>query len=81
VKAARQDDLYDSYKAEIEALKKKIDIDKRTMLLTKKDEIKPLLEDEIAVKYYCSKAAEIIRLRDDGQLFKALDKWPSQILK
>ena len=81
VKAARQDDLYDSYKAEIEALKKKIDIDKRTMLLTKKAEIKPLLEDEIAVKYYCSKAGEIIRLRDDGQLFKALDKWPSQILK
>ena len=78
--AAKLDNLYDAYKTEIEALKKKIDMDKRTMLTTKKDEILPLLEDEIAVKYYCSKAGEVIRLRDDSQLFTALDKWTPSII-
>ena len=78
--AAKLDNLYDAYKTEIEALKKKIDMDKRTMLTAKKDEILPLLEDEIAVKYYCSKAGEVIRLRDDSQLFTALDKWTPSII-
>ena len=50
------------------------------MLTAKKDEILPLLEDEIAVKYYCSKAGEVIRLRDDSQLFTALDKWTPSII-
>ncbi|MBO4571369.1 MAG: S41 family peptidase [Bacteroidales bacterium] len=81
VSAAKLDGLYDTYKTEIEALKKKIETDKRTMLLTKKDEIRPLLEEEIAVKYYCLKAGEVIRLRDDDQLFKALDKWPDRIIE
>ena len=78
--AAKLDNLYDAYKTEIEALKKKIDMDKRTMLTAKKAEILPLLEDEIAVKYYCSKAGEVIRLRDDSQLFTALDKWTPSII-
>lgn len=75
VSAAKADGLYDTYRNEIEALKSKIDMDKRTMLTVKKDEIVPLLEQEIAVKYYYTEGGEAIRLRNDTQLFEALDKW------
>ena len=73
--AARSDGLYEQYSKEIEALKSKVDMDKRTMLTVKKDEIRPLLEDEIVVKYHYNRGGEIIRLRYDTQLFEALDKW------
>ncbi len=73
--AAKADGLYDQYKAEINALKEKVKMDKRTMLNVKKDEILPLLEEEIVVKYHFQRAGEIIRLRTDCQLSGALDKW------
>ena len=75
VKAAKQDGLYDEYKTEIEALSAKVKMDKKTMLTVKKDEFKPLLEEEIVVKYYFSSEGNVIALRDDDQLAAALDQW------
>ncbi|MDD2594340.1 MAG: S41 family peptidase [Bacteroidales bacterium] len=75
VKAARQDNLYDEYKAEIEALESRIKMDKETMLNVKKDEIKALLEQEIVIKYYFASAGTIVMLRDDPQLYDAIDLW------
>lgn len=75
VKAAKQDGLYDEYKAEIEALSAKVKMDKRSMLIVKKDEFKPLLEEEIVVKYYFNAEGNVIALRDDSQLADALDQW------
>lgn len=72
---AKEDGLYEQYKTEIEALKSKVDIDKKTMLNVKKDEFIPLIEEEIAVKYYYGEGGEAVRIRTDEQLFKALDKW------
>ena len=75
VKAAKQDGLYDLYKSEIDALSARIKVDKETMLRIKKDEILPLLEEEIVVKYYMRGSEYEIRLRDDQGLYQALDWW------
>ena len=73
--AATQDGLYDQFKSEIEALKAKVQIDKRAMLRLKKDEILPLLESEIVVKYYYPGSGRVITLRSDTPLDEAIDKW------
>jgi len=75
IKSAKLDGIYDTCKKEIDALASKIDMDKETMLKIKKSEIKPLIEEEIVVKYYFRKEGSIIGLRDDSQLYEALDKW------
>ncbi|MBQ0122418.1 MAG: S41 family peptidase [Bacteroidales bacterium] len=75
VKAARQEDLYEQYKAEIEALASKVNMDKETILRVKKDEIKPIVEQEIILRYYYTAAAAMAALRTDRQLYDALDKW------
>lgn len=75
IKAAVQDNLYDEYKVEIEALASKIKMDKETILKVLREEIKPLLEEEIMIKYYFSGAETVISLRSDSQLFDSMDKW------
>lgn len=81
VRAAKADNLYDEYKAEIEALSSKIKMDKAAMLRVKCSEIKPLLEQEIVSKYYFKEAGHIISLRDDTQLFKAIELWKERELQ
>jgi len=75
IESAKYDGLYDSCKAEIEALKAKLDISKADALNMAKDEIKPLLEGDIAVKYYFQPASSIINLKSDRQLLECLSKW------
>ena len=78
IKAAKSEDLYDNYKEEIEALQKKVNMDKETVLCAKKDEILPLLEQEIVTCYYFNRASVPVALRYDEQLREAVDKWLSQ---
>ncbi|MDT3365934.1 MAG: hypothetical protein LIQ26_01445 [Bacteroidota bacterium] len=78
IKAAKSEDLYDNYKEEIEALQKKVNMDKETVLRAKKDEILPLLEQEIVTCYYFNRASVPVALRYDEQLREAVDKWLSQ---
>ena len=75
VEAAKYEGTYDSCRAEIEALKAKLDISKAEALRLVKDEVKPLIESDIAVKYYFQKASSIVNLRYDKQLYQSVDRW------
>jgi carboxyl-terminal processing protease len=75
VEAAKYEGTYESCKAEIDALKAKLDIGKAEAVRLVKDEVKPILESDIAVKYYYQKASNIVELRYDNQLYECLDKW------
>ena len=81
IKAARTEDLYDNYKDEIEALQKKVNMDKTTVLRAKKDEILPLVEEEIVTCYYFNRASVPVALRYDDQLRTAVTKWLAQTTK
>lgn len=74
-KAARQDMMLERYKADIDTFKSHVCIDKKTMLIQQKEEILPLLEREIVIKYHYTSAATIIQLRNDSQLSNTIDKW------
>ena len=75
IKAAQSEDLYDNYKEEIEALQKKVNMDKETVLRAKKAEILPLVEQEIVTCYYFNRASVPVALRYDAQLRDAVDRW------
>ena len=78
IRAAKAEDLYDNYKEEIEALQKKVNMDKAAVLRAKKAEILPLVEQEIVTRYYFNRASVPVALRYDEQLREAVDKWVSQ---
>ena len=65
--------LKDSMQEQLDALNKAIDLDKETYLRLKKDEIVPLIEEEIVVRYYFQSAGIELRTRYDTQLQKALE--------
>ena len=75
IEAAKYEGTYDNCRAEIEALKAKLDIGKADALRLVKEEVKPLIESDIAVKYYFQKASSIVNLRYDKQLYETIDKW------
>ena len=57
----------------LDSLEKVLDMDKKTYLRLKKDEIVPFLEEEIVVRYYFQEAGVKIRVRYDEELHKALE--------
>ena len=65
--------LKDSMQEQLDALNKAIDLDKETYLRLKKDEIAPLIEEEIVVRFYFQPAGIELRNRYDTQLHKALE--------
>ena len=67
------DGLKDSMADQLEALNKALNIDKENYLRLKKDEIVPLIEEEIVVRYYFQEAGIKLRIRYDEQLKKALE--------
>ena len=73
-KSLSEDGLTETMSAEVEALEKKMDMDKGTFLRLKKDEIVPFIEEEIAVRYYFQEAGIRVRIRYDEQLAKALEQ-------
>ncbi|MBQ0123345.1 MAG: S41 family peptidase [Bacteroidales bacterium] len=76
---AKREDMYDLYKAEIDALAEKVNMDKAQIIRVKKAEIKPILEEEIVSRYYFPEMGEMVALRVDTQLDKAIEKWVSGI--
>jgi len=78
VRAAQSENLYDNYAAEIEALQQKVNMDKETVLRAKKDEILPLVEQEIVTCYYFNRASVPVALRYDKQLREAVDQWSAK---
>ena len=75
IEAAKYEGTYETCKAEIDALKAKLDIGKADAVRLVKDEVKPLLESDIAVRYYFQEASSIVELRYDKQLYAAIDRW------
>ena len=73
-KELEKDGMAESMKAELDALGKRIDIEKEEFLQMKKAEIIPFIEEEIATRYYYQEAGVKIRLRYDDQLREALGK-------
>jgi CRISPR subtype II RNA-guided endonuclease Cas9/Csn1 len=73
INAAKDEDLYEVYKAEFDALKAKLDIDKKQMLILKRSEFQPLLEEAIVTKYYYTEGSVEKIIQSDDQLHKALD--------
>lgn len=73
-KELEKDGMAESMKAELDALGKRIDIEKEEFLRMKKAEIIPFIEEEIATRYYYQEAGVKIRLRYDDQLREALGK-------
>jgi len=71
--ALKKDGIEESMTAELDALKKALEMDKETFLRLKKDEIVPFLEQEIAVRYYFTPGGAELNLRYDEALRKALE--------
>lgn len=67
-----KDAIAGSVKEQLDALEKAINMEKADYIRLMKDEIVPLLEEEIAVRYYYQSAASIVRLKYDKQLEEAL---------
>jgi carboxyl-terminal processing protease len=74
-RVAEADGMYDAFKDEIDALTAKMQMDKADVLRSKKDEILPLLENEVAVRYYFYPAGPAVSLKYDDQLSECLDNW------
>lgn len=72
-KELEKDGLADSMSDELSALEKAIEMDKERFIRLKMDEIRPFIEEEIAVRYYYQEAGIKVRLRYDDQLRKALE--------
>ena len=72
VEELRKDGLEESFSEELKALKARLDMDKETFLRLKKDEIVPLIEQEIVSRYYYQGAAVQMNLRYDTVLREAL---------
>lgn len=72
-KELEKDGLAASMTSELNALEKAIEMDKEKFIRLKMDEIRPFIEEEIAVRYYYQEAGVKVRLRYDDQLRKALE--------
>ena len=63
----------------MEELLDRISLTKEEFLLAGKSRIKPLLEDEIALKYYLRRGGVESALRQDTQLARALELWDGTV--
>lgn len=72
IKEAKADGLYKENQQEYDALASKVKLSKAEVLRLKKDEIKPLLEDEIIQKYYYTGARMRHSLQGDTQLWRSV---------
>ncbi len=70
---AEKEKYYDDVKTEYEALLNKIKHNKKDDLTKNKAEIKTLLEEEIASRYYYQKGRIMAALKDDPEIISALD--------
>lgn len=72
VETAKKERYFDPASAEFQALEAKIGHDKEKDLITFKDEIKELLEEEIAMRYYFQKGRVKSSLRLDKEVKEAV---------
>lgn len=75
VKQLKKDGQYEDAKESLDALEKVVKMEKVDALMRNIDAIRPILEEEIAVRYYYQAAGVKVRLRYDQQLKDALKQW------
>ena len=68
----KRDGLDTAMQAELDALEKSLNMDKEEFLRLKRDEIIPLIEEEIVVRYYFQQAGVKVRIRYDDALRQSL---------
>jgi carboxyl-terminal processing protease len=71
-KMAMREKYYDDAKGEFDALKNKLSHDKKQDLMKHKDQVKHMLENEIASRYYYVRGRTVQALQYDKELEKAL---------
>ncbi|HIZ85530.1 MAG TPA: S41 family peptidase [Candidatus Coprenecus stercoravium] len=82
LKAAERErlaDNVDGLENTLDSVLAKLSLSKEDLLNAGKDRIKPLLEDEIAQKFYLRRGGAESALRQDSQLHKALEQWDGTI--
>ncbi|GAB4123297.1 MAG: S41 family peptidase [Raineya sp.] len=72
VEAAKKDKTYEQIQADLNALKNKISKNKEIDLITFKNEIKELLEEEICARYYFEKGQIEARFDNDKEVQEAI---------
>lgn len=72
VKQLKKDGEYDDVSAQLAEVEKLVKMDKKAALMRSREQLRSILEEEIAVRYYFQKAGPQIRLRTDNQLKTAL---------
>lgn len=72
---AKAEGIYETDKEYYDSLGKKLKLSKEEMLMLKKDELKPLLEESIAQKYYYIPGRIENSLITDEPLREAVEKW------
>ena len=82
LKAAEREKLAESVEGieeDMQNLLSRLSLSKEEFLKTNRSLIKPLLEDEIAQKFYLRRGGAESALRQDTQLHKALEQWNGTI--
>lgn len=69
----KKDGMYNDAAESLAALEKVVRMEKKDALLRNRDNIRPILEEEIVVRYYYQAAGVKLRIRYDDQLKQALD--------
>lgn len=75
VKQLKKDGDYDAAADALAALEKVVKMEKKEALMRNRSLIQPVLEEEIAIRYYYQAAGIKVRLRTDEQLKKAVELW------
>lgn len=75
VKQLKKDGDYEAAADALAALEKVVKMEKKDALKRNMEVLRPVLEEEIAVRYYYQPAGIKIRLRTDKQLKTALEQW------
>ena len=73
--SAKREGLYELNQSYFDDLKSKISMDKETFLRKMRNEIQPVVEQEIVHKYYYATGAAEYGIRGDKQLKAAIEKW------
>ncbi len=78
--AAIKDKRFASLNSEFDAMKKKLEEDKKKDLLSRHDELKEILEGEIAARYYYQKGRLETSFKNDVELKKAIELFSNESL-
>lgn len=75
IRSAKEEGLYERSKGQFDALTESLNLSKAQILNMKREEIQPLVEEEIVSKYYLIPGKVEAIVRTDKQLQKAVEKW------